>query len=72
MAAASRYVDSVAFTARLTKREKDAIPAPVKQSTFGKTHVLFRVGKELKGRVDAINRDDGGTTLNRASAPDPV
>ena len=26
-----------------------------------KTHVLFRVGKELKGRVDAINRDDGST-----------
>jgi len=23
-----------------------------------KTHVLFRVGKELKGRVDAVNRDD--------------
>ena len=23
-----------------------------------KTHVLFRVGKELKGRVDAVNRDE--------------
>ena len=23
-----------------------------------KTHGLFRVGKELKGRVDAVNRDD--------------
>ena len=26
-----------------------------------KTHVLFRVGKELKGRVDAVNRDDDDT-----------
>ena len=25
-----------------------------------KTHVLFRVGKELKGRVDSTKRDDGG------------
>lgn len=26
-----------------------------------KTHVLFRVGKELKGRVDAVNRDEDDT-----------
>ena len=58
MADASRYAASEAFIARPTKHEKgnprtgEAINVPEK------THALFRVGKELKGRVDAINRDD--------------
>ena len=44
---------SAVSTPRLTKREKDEIRTGEAINVPEKTHVLFRVGKELKGRVDA-------------------